>query len=94
MTTVTTGDGVGNGDPPQDCSDPELLDAVAAAGIHPLVVAPSRATTPAAHRSSSLLHYLRHLRHFVTQKPETLVWSGFELVTKVSSPVRHPFVTL
>ena len=39
---------------------------------------------------------VRHLRHFVTQEPETLARSGFERVTKVSSPVRHsssPVVT-
>jgi hypothetical protein len=38
----------------------------------------------------------RHLRHFVTQEPETLARSGFEQVTKASSPVRHsssPVVT-
>ena len=41
-------------------------------------------------------HSCRHLRHFVTQEAETLVWSGFGRVTKVSSPfvtLRHPTVT-
>jgi len=39
---------------------------------------------------------VRHLRHFVTQEPQTLAQSGFEQVTKPSSPVRHsssPVVT-